>query len=299
MASEVKSNLFTAFTWMVDRLRGRGISRIPLVMKAYNFLYKNLIPNWDLTRQLKVLNYRMFVDLKDAGDLVHILVSKGIYDPLMTKVLQDIIKPGMNVIDIGANIGYFTLILADQVGSAGLVLAIEPEQRNFDLLERNVGLNGYLTRVQCIQVAISNENSVGTLFISDKYYGSHVLVNQSLDVTEGRLVRIKTVTLDHLFKEHIIHFVKVDVQGVELDVLEGMETLLNYEDIILLFQFIPYALIKCGRRPEDLLAKLVEHRFRLWDIDEKKKKVVPTDVETLLKKYPEDKRIFTNILGRR
>ncbi|KKM47637.1 hypothetical protein LCGC14_1558400 [marine sediment metagenome] len=299
MDSEVKTNLFKIFRWISDRLRGLGISRIPLVMRLHNFLYRTLIPNWDLSRQVKVLNYEMIVDLKDTGDLPHALISKGIYDPLMTKVLQDVVRPGMAVVDVGANIGYFSLILAEAATQEGLVYAIEPEARNYNLLLRNLSLNGYLTSIQPIQVAISNETLTGTLVVNDKYHGSHFLLNQSLDPVDKRLTTTRIVSLDHLFENCEIHFVKVDVQGAEMDVLEGMETLLDYEDIGIIWQYIPDCLVKFGRDPKDFLDKLASHRFRFWDVNEKKKKVVPTDVETLLKQYPVGRGTFTNILVRR
>ncbi len=87
----------------------------------------------------EVQGQKMFLDKKDVLGLS----INGVYEPLETKLVRKEVKKSDVVLDIGANIGYYTLILAKLVGKKGRVFAFEPDPTNFALLKKNISINGY------------------------------------------------------------------------------------------------------------------------------------------------------------
>ena len=92
----------------------------------------------------------------DSNDSLRLSINR-VYEPSETKTIKTHVKKGDVVLDIGANIGYYTLIFAELVGEKGKVYAFEPDPTNFDLLRKNVEINGY-RNITLIQKAVSNKN---------------------------------------------------------------------------------------------------------------------------------------------
>jgi len=134
------------------------------------------------------------------------------------------LEPGGCVLDVGAQIGLFTLRAARRVGTQGRVIALEPEASNHALLLRNVALNR-LRNVTVLRKAASSASGVRTLFLSPVNPGIH-----SLSLRVGDLgVEVETLTLDRVAKEaglRELDLLKVDVEGEELEVLKGAAELL-------------------------------------------------------------------------
>lgn len=279
---------------------GLGLGRFPLVMKLYKFLYQALLPQ-ERVILVPVQEQKMYVDIGDMGDLAPALVSTGIYHKQMTEVVKSIITRGMVCLDIGAMIGYFTLIMARLVGEEGKIFAFEPEPHNFDLLVRNIAVNGF-GNVTAVPKAISNKNEKAKLFLDRVNLGSHSLVRPGQNThTLGRdIIEVETQTLESFFRDYNgkIDFVKMDVEGAELAVLEGMENIINKnKDLVIITEFLPHALRRSGSPPEEFLNRLLQYGFKLYDINEKKQSLHPVDVVSLLKKYPPGE--FTNLLAKR
>ena len=110
----------------------------------------------------------MFLDSVDSLRLSF----NGVYEPCETEFVMNEIKKGDVVLDIGANIGYYTLIFARLVGEEGKVFAFEPDPENFALLKKNVEINGY-HNVVLVQKAISNKTGKIRLFKFDDFKAGH------------------------------------------------------------------------------------------------------------------------------
>jgi FkbM family methyltransferase len=146
-------------------------------------------------------------------------------------------KPGNTVIDVGAHIGLYTLIAAKKVGPSGKVIAIEPDPENCNLLKRNVELNR-LTNVTILECAAFSSNSKLKLYLPGKERGftklSTIMANRA--VTENFL-EIDATTLDHLMLMQGIaevNWIKIDVEGAELEVLKGAIVTLSVSNNIAL-----------------------------------------------------------------
>lgn len=194
----------------------------------------------------------------------------NLWEPGVTQLFERMIKPGMTIVDAGAHIGYFTLLAAKKVGLSGKVYAFEPDPSNYDLLVRNITLNGY-QNVTPVQKAICNSQGTAKFFLhSDSVAHSLHFKTQGKAKTT---IAVETTTLDRFFEERdwpSINFVKLDIEGAELSALEGMTKLIERNDIFyLILEFVPHILQSAGVNPFELLEKLREMGFTIQVITDK------------------------------
>ena len=223
------------------------------------------------------------------------LFLTGLYEPLETQVIRDHVRTGDTVLDVGANIGYFTLLCAKLVGENGRVFAFEPDTVNFGWLERNVRVNGF-QNVVLVRKAVSSKTGTAKLYVSSRYKGD----NRIYDSEDGRRTfNLEAVALNDFFDGFTgrIDFIKLVIQGAEQAALEGMQKILqSNSNLKLVTMFWPGGLERSGGGPKDYLELLLSNGFRLYDINEERGSVVATSASDLLKTYAQDDETFTTIL---
>jgi len=166
------------------------------------------------------------------------------HEPEVVEYLLQNLKPGMTFLDVGAGVGWFTLIGAHEVGDEGLVLAYEPLPSRYKLLRENVKLNNF-ENVQCFPLALSDKE--GEAYMT----GRHLmrLTHRKTDIST------KTISLDsHFVTLNLkrVDVVKIDVEGEELKVLYGMEqTIENNPQIKIVCEI--HGAIESGREHEERL----------------------------------------------
>jgi len=164
------------------------------------------------------------------ADTIQRDIYLGVYERREREFLRRYVKPGWTCVDIGANIGFYTLFLAATVGPSGYVYAIEASPKNFAVLSRNVTLNS-LTQCALISVAITAKNGrVSFLASPDGNSGWGNVVGSDSNKDTGRdLISLDGMTFDHFVSTQRIRsidFMKVDIEGHEISMLEGgQETL--------------------------------------------------------------------------
>jgi FkbM family methyltransferase len=168
----------------------------------------------------------MYLRVGDRG-VSRALAIFGTREVLETEIFRRELEPEMTVMDLGANIGYYTLQAASIVGPSGKVYAIEPFPDNFALLRRNIERNGYESIVETFQLAISDRVGTARMYLGDAN-NLHTLVN--LDPAGGRAkpsIEVPTTTLDDfLLGKRPVDFLRMDIEGGECQVFDGMtETL--------------------------------------------------------------------------
>ncbi|MGA8153341.1 MAG: FkbM family methyltransferase [Terriglobales bacterium] len=208
--------------------------------------------------------HKLYVDPGDLGIARCLLVYKGIWEPLETETFISVLKKDMVVVDVGANVGYYTLLAARSVGSGGKVFAFEPEPKNYELLCKNVNENGY-TNVVTVPSAVSDRGGTNHLFLSANNSGAH---NLSKRWQEATFVDVNTVSLDEYFcnYEGRIDVLKVDAEGAEELIFDGMSQLLKrYPNLILFTELNPPVM---GCSPERYLQKLSSQGFRILELRE-------------------------------
>lgn len=210
----------------------------------------------------KVNDTPLFVDLRDRGVGLAIYLYRE-YEPIETSFLKTILRPGMVFVDVGANIGYYTTLAAKIVGSSGRVIAFEPDSHNYDLLKRNVRHNR-LNNCTLHNMALGASSGVACIYSSSVNYGDH-RVYDSGDERPASKVQIDTA--DALFEREGIGRVdvlKMDVQGFEQRVLEGMQLTLNkINNMVILSEFWPDGLRLSGGSPDCFLAIMRNAGFRV------------------------------------
>jgi FkbM family methyltransferase len=290
-------NYFNIFKTVTKKLQGKNLGAIPGVRQLHRILYTTLRPKG--VTETKLFGRRFFVDATDMGEAHEILIH-GVFSPFETKIFRDYIKPGMTFVDIGAHIGYFSVMGADSVGSNGKVYAFEPEPKNFSMLKKNIEANEF-SNVVLEKCAISDCAGEMTLYIDKKNLGNMSLSSKNIPPEDaGGQVKVKTVTLDEYFKGKSVDYIKIDVQGAEADVFAGGEETLKKANIILL-EFWPYGLKNMGADPRTFLQLLERTGFSFYMLNESKHTIKKTTIESLLNisgNRPEGKG-WANVLCRK
>ena len=143
------------------------------------------------------------------------------WEPYETKLVIQNLEPGQTFIDVGANIGYFSLIAADAVGPSGRVLSFEPEEKNYALLAENIAHFSF-SQVETVHAALSNCDNNGTLYMSEDNWGDHQIYQGATSDRKSQPIRLLRGDQFLLKRLEKVDFVKIDTQGAELEVLKGI-----------------------------------------------------------------------------
>lgn len=194
-------------------------------------------------------DYHMAACLIDTGDL-----ERG------TRILvENLVRPGDIVVDVGANIGLFSLAAAKKMNMCGHVYAFEPFPITADYARKNIKLNSLSSFVSVSQYAVSNKIGEGQLYLGT-CSGHHSLYPLTAENNEERFV-VPKVTLDHVLSDvSCVDLLKIDVEGAELDVLEGAaEIVRRSRDIVMIVEFGASHVERAGCTPEVWMSRFKEY----------------------------------------
>ncbi len=177
----------------------------------------------------EIHGHTMFLSLQDLG-LSKELILKGTREEEETKIIQGELKEGLTVIDIGANLGYYALIEASIVGKRGKVYAIEPSPINFEILNKNINVNGYSDIVETHCIAISNKKGSLKFYMTDGFNRCTLdpYASKQRPSMFSKTIDVETTTLDDFLKDKPpIDFIRMDIEGYETKAIEGMTKTLS------------------------------------------------------------------------
>jgi FkbM family methyltransferase len=173
------------------------------------------------------------------------LVIQGFYEIALTKYFLKNIKPGDTVIDIGANLGYFTVLAGYLVGSNGKVIAYEAVKENCDLIQENISINGINNRVEIRNRAVYSQNKTISFFETEmfkgnssiKKHGENYFVFFGNEHIKENMVPAEC--LDNYVEElPFIKIIKIDIEGGEYHALLGMQKLIENNKVdTIIFEF--------------------------------------------------------------
>lgn len=210
------------------------------------------------------------------------LRDTGIWEPFETSLLLRWLRPGDVFVDVGANIGYFSLLAASVVGPQGAVFAFEPDPDNFRLLLANAALNQLAARITAVAAALSATDGEGRLYLSADNLGDHqVYVGEE----ERRSVPIRLYQGSRYLQSRLarIDVLKVDTQGSEFQVIAGLLPLLRQLPYCprILIELTPHALRLAGASGRALVELLATLNQPMWIIDHIEGVVAPSSASEL------------------
>jgi len=269
-------------------LGGRGLSRYKIIVITAYFIISKLKKSTAI-----VDGHIMYLDPPDSLRLS----INGVYEKFETQTVKQYIKPGDVVLDLGANIGYYTLIFAKLVGKQGKVYAFEPDPNNFKLLQKNIEVNNY-TNVELIQKAVSDKNGKATMYIVEEHPAGNRLFDAH-DKADRNTIEVKTIRLDDFFNNdnHEINFIKMDVEGTENKVIAGMPLILRKtKKLKMMVEFAPTLIKESGIDPRQFFQPFLDNNFQIFHINKRKKQIQPTTIEKLVTKFTPEKGSHVNLL---
>jgi FkbM family methyltransferase len=181
------------------------------------------------------------------------------YEPHVTSILTEVLKPGHVMVDLGANIGYFSLLAMTLVGDNGKVIAIEPNVRNLQLLYASI-VENKMKNIFVLPLAASHLFQILRL----QTFGSNGFLDVAAPGQAGAQY-VQTVILDEILHgvPHI-DTIKMDIEGFEPFALKGMTTIIETHRPLLITEFSPWHIEhRCGLHPKEYLDQLTSHGYRL------------------------------------
>jgi FkbM family methyltransferase len=203
-----------------------GILKLPHGLTATDqYFEKARIQKWrkhPITKK-KLRYFTIMLHQGEYQGLSPHIGSDGLYEPAETSLIQKILRPNMTFVDVGANIGWYTLLAASKVGVKGRVISFEPEPLNNALLKQSIALNNF-QNVILMQKCLSNCNGTTKLYLAGQNFGAHSIVRQTS--TRPTDIDVETQKLDDVLTEigiNNVDILKIDVEGAEALVLEGSQ----------------------------------------------------------------------------
>lgn len=290
--NKIKSNLFI----YKQDLKTKGLYysivhrlyKIPTVKQYFSPIVNSLKPNYIFLEKHKI-----YIDKSDLVISENLLFSNN-WEEYETKLFKKNIKKGDTILDIGAHIGYYTLIAANLVGRKGKVYAFEPDPKNFKLLEKNVKENKY-KNVILVNKAVTRSNGKIKLFLSKENTGDHRIYSSD-DQREN--ISIESIYLDDFFKNQNIkiNLIKMDIQGAELEALKGgVKTLKKNPNVKIFTEFWPSGLKLNQGSAEEYLKLLASFSLNFYKINEEKEKLTAVTLKDLLKDSFSGEKDYINL----
>ncbi len=213
--------------------------------------------------------------------------DKGIWEPYETQLILQALKEGSTFIDVGANIGYYTVTASSVVGESGQVIAFEPEPKNYDMLVSNIALNNQLN-VLAVNAGLSNSSETSRIFLSDDNWGDHQIFDGGL---ERESVPVILQHGDTFLSDKIdkIDVLKVDTQGAEFLVMSGLDSTLrkSLPEVTMVIEFWPFGLKKAGSHGHALLDLLLSYKLPMAIVDQIEHRLIPC-VESDIRPWIDD-----------
>lgn len=195
----------------------------------------------------------------------------GVWEKAETDFVKSVVQPGDFVVDVGANIGWYTVVLGKLVGENGRVFAFEPESRSYDLLCRNVNENRLVDRCRLFDAALLARAGTYELERAEDNFGDNRIRfrsapecgNNMYGEESRRTLAVQALTLDEAMQvagaEHSpIKLIKVDAQGSEVAIFEGAQKTLAQTNV-LITEFWPYVLQRAGKNADDFFDAVSAH----------------------------------------
>ena len=232
--------------WLLKRLCRKGTCACP----------GNLVIEYD----------EGLINVSLESDIEYEILFHGYYEPHLARLIRAVVQPGAACLDIGANIGCYTLVMAFAAGSDGKVVALEPHPGVAERLSENVALNR-LRNVSIVRAALWHSDGVATLHSYEP--GSSKKGISSLKASESARHAIEVPTVSGKALEEKFHFtsldlIKIDVEGAEMVALQELSDLIETHRPSLIIEYRRQHWERFGSSIEDALGMLRDWRYTVY-----------------------------------
>ncbi len=219
-----------------------------------------------------VQGWQMYLSLSDLG-VSHELLKNGVREPQATKIYRRELRSladsvdSPTIVDLGANIGYYALMAAHTLDRNCMVYAIEPQPEDADLLRKSVEINGFQDCVEVWNGALSDESGTTELTTTRRSNLNRIVREDAAEMDADETIEVTVVTGDEFLRERGISsdevdVLRLDVNGYEPNVVQGMEDLLYQDGALLLFMSI-HGTTKDNEGYEDMMNVLARSGFEI------------------------------------
>jgi FkbM family methyltransferase len=254
---------------------------IPIVRSVVRFVPSGPVKRWVwahiVVHYLEYANYEYVANTcfgaRIAGNTEDVIQRYvyyfGIWEPNLTRFINSRLRPGDIFIDVGANIGYFSLLASLLVGAAGKVLAFEASPQIFASLQANLRRNG-VRNVAAHNVAVANHEGIIKVFLAAKYNLGKTTIFEHDSIGIEEQVRAQTLSAlvapDDVAR---VKVVKIDVEGAEWMVVSGMRELLRTanRELEIITEINPQRLQLQGKTTEDIFSIFSEFGFNPYRLE--------------------------------
>ena len=208
------------------------------LLKIYALVVRTGLLSNSWSRSLFLTTYDWYKLFVEAGNI---------------QSLRSYVKPGEVVIDIGANVGFFTKRFARWVSDGGFVIAVEPETSNFRRLQRNLDKSGTAAVVRTVQGVAAEQGGTLKLAVNPIHPGDHKIAAEGIDVT--------AFTIDELVRKEPatrVCLMKIDVQGAEERVLRGAQETIQRDHPAIFVELDDVGLRQMGSSAERVVTWLMD-----------------------------------------
>lgn len=208
--------------------------------------------------------------------------EEGIWEPYETSLLLSLLQPGDVFVDVGANIGYFSILAASLVGDTGAVFAFEPDPDNYQLIGASALHNGLQDRIIAVCAGLSSEAGEGQLYLSEDNLGDHQIYANG---GERSSLPIALVNGSQYLQDKLqsLDLLKVDTQGSEFQVMQGLMPLLQNlsQAPRIIIELTPLSLRHAGASGRALIELLALLSLPMWIIDHIEHRLVASSADEL------------------
>jgi FkbM family methyltransferase len=220
--------------------------------------------------------YKMFLDATRSAMVPHIIMD-GFWEYWITQFMVATVRPGMTFVDVGANFGYYAVLLSDLVGPDGKGIAVEPNPHICSKLNKTLAINGFGERTKVEQLALGAEPAgQGMLYFPDDPMNAHIVPLGQIEAGDDA-VPVPMTSIDDMCSDRV-DFIKIDAEGAEAEILKGMTKTLT--------QRPPHLIMECNAsRNYDIGAlydrlRIAYGKVSFIDFDGKPKPITARDLAT-------------------
>ncbi len=219
-----------------------------------------------------IFGHAMYLDSRDMSLTPHLL-RQGCWEPDVTRFFVRIVKPGMRIVEVGANVGYYTLLACSLVGPTGSVAAFEANPAVATLARRSLLVNGFRDRATVVGMAVTDAPGTVILHQLNQRQGDSSLFDFSEDQLafagdQATKLEVPATSLDAFFdKNEPIDLIRMDVEGAEPLVFEGMRRIIERSPRMkIMLEFFPERIQRSGHQPAKFLESIKAMGFRIQTV---------------------------------